>query len=243
MLVLGVLFEARKMLGEVGLERYDQDMAQVQTLRNDAVWQRQQGNLLDANGLENRAEDMEAAAVELREYSGSMSRMSFPILLLNLTLVLCALAAAYFHRRDARTEKFNEDAFEDDRTLLVKEAEKTAGEVSDLMAELLKDVRRLKSGLLSRDGSEWQSAIPQLEAVIALYRAENGRARGIDPRSIGAFQTPITLSLDFADGHAYGNGKGNSLTLRTPEEYEKERAMLQQRFEQLRVRFNEEARS
>ena len=60
--------------------------------------------------------------------------MSFPILLLNLTLVLCAIAAAYFHRRDARTEKFNEDAFEDDRTLLVNEAEKTAGEVSVLMA-------------------------------------------------------------------------------------------------------------
>jgi hypothetical protein len=243
MLVLGVLFEARKMLGEVGLERYEQDKAQVQQLRNDAVWQRTQGNLLDANGLENRAEDMEAAAVELREYSGSMSRMSFPILLLNLTLVLCALAAAYFHRRDARTEKFNEDAFEDDRTMLVKEAEKTAGEVSDLMAELLKDVRRLKSGLLSRDGSEWQSAIPQLEAVIALYRAENGRARGIDPRQIGAFQSPISLSLDFGDGHVNGNGKGSGLSLRTPEEYEKERAILQQRFEQLRVRFNEEARS
>jgi hypothetical protein len=165
-----------------------------------------------------------------------MSRMSFPILLLNLTLVLCAIAAAYFHRRDARTEKFNEDAFEDDRTHLVDEAEKTAGEVSVLMGELLRDTRRLKSALLHRDGTEWQSAVPQLEAVVSLYRAENGRARGLDPRQIKAFQSPITLSLEF---HKNGDG----LALRSPEDYDRERQTLQQRFEQLRARFNEEARA
>jgi hypothetical protein len=235
-LVLGVLFEARMMLGRVGQERYDQDMAQVQLMRNDAGWMRAQGDLLEANDLTNRAEDLEAAAVELREYAGSMSRMSFPILLLNLTLVLCAIAAAYFHRRDARTEKFNEDAFEEDRARLVDEAEKTAGEVSGLMGELLKDTRRLKSALITRDGTEWQAAVPQLEAVMALYRAENGRARGLDPRQIRAFQSPISLSLDF---HKNGDG----LALRTPEDYERERNALQQRFEQLRQRFNEEAKA
>jgi hypothetical protein len=105
---------------------------------------RLRGELLEANDLTNRAEDTEAAAIELREYASSMSRMSFPILLLNLTLVLCAIAAAYFHRRDARTESFNDDAFEEDRTRLVDEAEKTAGEVNVFLSELIKDTRRAR---------------------------------------------------------------------------------------------------
>jgi hypothetical protein len=122
-LTLGVLFESRVMLGAVGEERYVEDMAQVEELRRQAGWERADGDLLAANQLENRATDMEEAAAELREYSGSMARMSFPILLLNLTLVLCAVAAAYFHKQDARVEEFNEDVFEDDRGLLVKDAE------------------------------------------------------------------------------------------------------------------------
>src|SRR5690606_19704397 len=72
-LVLGVLFEARVMLGNVGAERYTDDMAQVEELRREAGWERVEGNLLQANELTNRADDMESAAVELREYAASMS--------------------------------------------------------------------------------------------------------------------------------------------------------------------------
>jgi hypothetical protein len=270
-LVLGVLFEARNMLGDVGQERYTQDLAQVEDLRREAGWLRTNGDLLEANGLTNRAEDMEAAAVELREYSSSMSRMSFPILLLNLTLVLCSIAAAYFHRRDARAEKFNEDAFEDERTLLIEGAEKAASEAGTLLSELGRDTRRLNSALLEGGLSEWKSVIPQLEAVVALYRAENGRARSMDTHQIRAFRTPVTLTFDFADPHAHangnghgsgdghgeahgpswmgngngngdGNGQGSRLILRAPEEYEKTRMALVTRYEELRARFNEEAR-
>jgi len=236
-LVLGVLFEARIMLGTVGAERYTQDLAQIEELRREAGWLRVDGNLLEANDLTNRAEDMESVALELREYSSSMSRMSFPILLLNLTLVLCAIAAAYFHRRDARAEKFNDDAFEEERVRLVDAAEKAAGEVSGLMAELVRDTRRLKSAIMAGGALEWQAAVPQLEAVVALYRAENGRARGVDPRQIRAFQSPIALTLDFVEPN------GDQMALRSPEEYDRERAALQRRFEELRARFNEEARS
>jgi hypothetical protein len=258
-LVLGVLFQARIMLGDVGQERYTQDLAQVEELQREAGWLRQNGDLLEANGLTNRAEDMTAVAVELREYSSSMSRMSLPILLLNLTLVLCAIAAAYFHRRDARAEKFNEDAYEEERVQLVESAEQAASEAGTLLSELGRDTRRLRSAVVEGGLSEWKSVVPQLEAVVALYRAENGRARSVDTQQIQSFRTPLTLALDVEEdgngngtghGHANGNGNGHpeghagvsALALQAPEEYEKTRLALVKRYEELRERFNEEAR-
>jgi hypothetical protein len=238
-LVLGVLFEARVLLGKVGAERYAEDMARVVELRREAGWLRVDGKLLDANDLTNRADDMEAAAIELREYSGAMARMTVPILLLNLTLVLCAVAAAYFHRRDARVEAFNEDAFEEDRSSLVAAAETAATETSALLVQLGRDTRRLKSAHLNGHSPEWTAAVPQLEAVLALYRAENGRARGMDSRGIKAFLTPTSLGGDLLLGN--GHAHHDALTLRSPESYDQERVELQSRFDSLRVRFNEEA--
>jgi hypothetical protein len=111
--------------------------------------------------------------------------------------------------------------------------------------------------------------IPQLEAVVALYRAENGRARAVDTQQIRAFRAPLTLTFDFSDenahngngaggasghGDAHGqpnwmgngngdnHGQGGSLILHAPEEYEKVRMALVTRYEELRARFNEEAR-
>ncbi len=235
-LTLGVLFESRVMLGAVGEERYEQDMAQVEELRREAGWLRADGDLVAANQLENRAIDTEEVAEELREYAGSMARMSFPILLLNLTLVLCAIAAAYFHKQDARIEKFNEDVFEEDRTTLVGHAEELADEINVILASMLKDIRRLRSAISGSSGSEWRAVVPQLEAVVALYRSENGRARGVDSRSIPAFQKPIRLAEDLEDG------RGGALQAHTPDDLEHERQVLQARFDDLRQRFNEEAR-
>lgn len=236
-LTLGVLFEARVMLGSVGEERYEADIAMVEELRREAGWLRADGDLVAANQLENRATDTEAVAEELREYAGSMSRMSFPILLLNLTLVLCAIAAAYFHRHDARVEKFNEDVFEDDRSVLVDQAEEIAEEVNALLASILRDTRRLRGAVTGDSGTEWRAVIPQLEAVIALYRSENGRARGVDSRTIPAFREPVGLAVDFPSGN------GTGLRVRAPDELEEERSRLQARFDDLRTRYNEEARA
>jgi hypothetical protein len=236
-LTLGVLFEARIMLGAVGTERYEEDMAQVEEIRREAGWLRVDGDLIGANQLANRAEDLEAAATELREYSSSMSRMSFPILLLNLTLVLCAIAAAYFNKRDARSEQFNDDAFEDDRGALVEGAESTAAEVSTALAETTRDIRKLRA-LAQVDGAqEWQAVIPQLEAVVALYRAENGRSRGVDSRTIPAFRDPIRFSPEVLEVG------GEGLAIQPPLEYEQERAALQERFDTLRRRYTEESQA
>lgn len=237
-LALGVLFEARVSLGTVGEERYTQDLAQVEELRREAGWLRADGNLLAANELTNRAEDMEAVALELKEYSGSMARMSFQIFLLNLTLVLCAVALAYSHARDSRAEKFNEDAFEADRKELVDAAESTAAEISTLLTELMPEIRRFRTALAAGDGFDLRLLVPQLEAVVALYRAENGRARGLDPDEIEAFRTPISLHIEAADDTDSGDSD-----LASVESCEAARSSIQERFDSVRRRFAEEVRA
>jgi hypothetical protein len=232
-LTLGVLFEARAQLGQVGAERYANDMVQVEELRREASWLRVDGEILEANDLSNRAEDMEAAALELREYSYSMARMNFPILLLNLTLVLCAISAAYFHRRDASRERFNETPFEEVRREFVVQGEAVGEETALLLAGVGADIRALRSTAQAGALDEWRSVLHHLESVLATYRAENGRARRLDPNSIAAFRTPVRLE-------ARAPSEDGSPILGNPADYEREHVRLTGRFQELRDRFNQE---
>ena len=233
-LTLVVLYDARVTLGEVGEERFAQDMAQVEELRREASWLRVDGELLAANDLTNRADDLQEAAVEMREYAGAMARMSFPVLLLNLTLVLAAVCAAYFHRRDARSEHFDESPFEEKRLALIQQGEDVVEEVSQLLNGVSRDIRGMKSLMNLNPMGEWPHVVHQLESVLTLYRAENGRARGLDSRNIPAFDVPPELNIT-------PPSLNGELTTRTPEDYEVERSELSARFSQVRVRFNEES--
>jgi len=235
-LVIGVLYEARVTLGEVGEKRFQEDMAVVEELRRNAGWLRVDGDLLAANDQANRADDMENAAVHLREYASSMSRLSFPILLLNTTLVRCAISAAYFHRRDRRQEVFNELPFESERDRRIDAAEASAGEVSSLLADLVRHIRELKSLVTEQPLKDWRGVVHQLEAVLVLYRSENGRARDVDPQSIPAFSKRVRLGLKIDE-----EAEDPHPETRDPEDYERERRALKERFEDVRRRFTEEA--
>ena len=237
-LTLGVLYEARRQLGTVGAERYTYDMAEAQELRREAGWRRVDGEILEANTLTDRAEDLEAAAEALREYSLSMARMNLPIVLLNLTLVLCAISAAYFHRRDGRTEQFNETPFEAERRALLDQGETNARESASLLSDVVRDIRELKAAAGLGAAAEWRAIARQLESVLAAYRAENGRARGLDPRSLPAFRTPVAGSLTGLEASV---ATVSALWGREPDEYGRERARLAERLDHIRVRFNDEA--
>jgi hypothetical protein len=236
LLVLGVLYEARVTLGEVGEKRFQEDIAVVEELRRNAGWLRVDGDLLAANEQANRADDMEGAATHLREYAASMSRLSFPILLLNMTLVLCAISAAYFHRRDQRQEVFNESPFETERVQQIDFAETAAAKVSNVLADLVRSIRELKSLVTEQPLKEWRGVVHQLEAVIVLYRSENGRARDLDPQSIPAFSKRVRLGLQIDE-----ESQETHPETRDPEDYERERRELRERFESVRRRFTEEA--
>lgn len=237
-LVLGVLFQARVILGDVGERRYREDMEVVTELRREAGWLRTDGELLEANQLADRADDMEETAIRLREYAASMSRMTFPILLLNLTLVLAAITAAYFHRRDGPVEHLGEDLYENDREGIIEMAESTASEISDLLSQARRPIRALDS--LSEDGfsRDLDGVAGRLESIVALYRRENARARGIAPDSVAAFRGAVEMELPL---------DGNEMDLdsfrRAAAEAQAEHDELSRRFREARNRFNEQLRS
>jgi len=235
MLVIGVLFEARVTLGEVAIDRFAQDSAKIEELRRTASWLRVDGNLVAANEQANRADDLEALAKEQREYAASMSGLSFPILLLNTTLILVAISAAYFHMRDRRRDRFNDTPFERQRRELVNLGDATQQRVADAMGDAVRTIRELASLLSERPLREAPALASQLEATIVAYRAENGRLRGLDPREIQAFAEPVELKLVVEDRDM------RDLLMRDPEDYEAERRDLQERFEKTRARFTQEA--
>jgi len=234
-LVIGVLFEARVTLGEVAVDRFAQDSAKIEELRRTASWLRVDGNLVAANEQANRADDLEALAKEQREYAASMSGLSFPILLLNTTLILVAISAAYFHMRDRRRDRFNDTPFERQRRELVNVGDATQQRVADAMGEAVRTIRELASLLSEAPLREAPALASQLEATIAAYRAENGRLRGLDARDIKAFADPVELQLALEERDT------RNLLMRDPDDYEAERRGLQESFEKTRARFTEEA--
>jgi len=234
-LVLGVLFEARVTLGEVAEDRFAQDSAKIEELRRTASWLRVDGNLVAANEQANRADDLEALAKEQREYATSMSGLSFPILLLNTTLVLVAISAAYFHMRDRRRDRFNDTPFERQRRELVELGDATQQRVADTMGDAVRAIRDLANFLSERPLREAPALASQLEATVVAYRGENGRLRGLDTREIKAFGEPVSLQLVVEDRDT------RELLMRNPDDYDAERRDLQEHFEKIRARFTEEA--
>jgi len=236
-LVLGVLFEARVTLGEVAIDRFAQDSSKVEELRRNASWLRVDGNLVAANEQTNQADDLEAMAKEQREYAESMSGLSFPILLLNTTLVLVAITAAYFHMRDPRKDRFNELPWERQRRELIAAGDTVQERVSGAMGRAVQAIGEYRGMLTERPLREAAALGHQLDATIVAYRAENGRLRGIDPREIPAFQEPVRLELSIDAKHAA------DMRVQDPGYYDTERKRLQERFEKVRGRFTEEATS
>lgn len=127
--------------------------------------------------------------------------------------------------------------FEEDRKTLISQAEELAEQINVFLAKLLRDTRRLRVAVTGEDGSEWRAVVPQLEAAVALYRAENGRARGMESRAIPGFRAPIRLDAELEDAGV------NRIRAQGPDEFERERRAMQARFDELRKRYNEEARA
>ena len=135
--------------------------------------------------------------------------------------VIAVLESFVTVKVDPRERDADRDAFQHKTTRYVPE-----------VALLAPDGKRLGT-LKSRDVT---GVVRELESVIALYRAENGRARGLDPRTIRAFEGEIDLGIEVVK-----QDDVDIKPLRTPQEYDDERRMLQDRFQAVRSRFNEEA--
>jgi hypothetical protein len=166
-----------------------------------------------------------------------MSGLSFPIFLLNTTLVLVAISAAYFHMRDPRKDRFNELPWERQRRELVTYGDGVQERLSSGMGRLVKSIGEYQGMLTERPLKSAPALGHQLEATVVAYRAENGRLRGLDPREIPAFQESVDLGLKVDSRHAA------DMRVQAPDYYAAERLRLAERFEKVRAKFTEEATS
>ena len=89
--------------------------------------------------------------------------------------------------------------------------------------------------MTERPLKQWPALVHQLEGVVAAYRAENGRARGLDARLIPAFADEVDLHLEPDETET------RELLMRNPDDYGRERDQLQERFDAVRMKFTEEA--
>jgi hypothetical protein len=166
-----------------------------------------------------------------------MSGLSFPILLLNTTLVLVAITAAYFHMRDPRKDRFNELPWERQRRELVGFGDTVQETVAGAMGRAVQTIGEYRGMLTERPLNEAPALAHQLEATVVAYRAENGRLRGIDPREVPAFSEPVRLDLAVDATHVV------DMRVQDPGYYDGERKRIHERFEAVRAKFTEEATS
>ncbi len=205
-LVLGFLFFARGEITPMTLARQAQAVQLVAELEKESLAAKGQNDFTRIEATERQLGDAQSALDDQKNrvaYAASISAMNLPILLLNLTLVLAALAAAYMESNATVQEM----AAGDPRTAeldgklgaLRREALGQKESLRKLGAAFESSVakaRYLEQALPLRD---WSAKAKRLEAVIPHFRAENARMRGIDVQNIRPFQCYRALQLPSLD--------------------------------------------
>jgi hypothetical protein len=136
-------------------------------------------------------------------YASGISRMNFPIMLLNLVLALTATAAAYLHDQtrivetrlfDPRMSSLKEDIMTYRQEILTQR--QRWGTLNIEIEEQIAQAKYLAQSCPMRAS---QAKIQRLEGLVSLFRSENARLRGIDVRNIAAFQEDRKLEYRAID--------------------------------------------
>ena len=204
--VLMFLFASRGDIAGLTAERVRQDsiaVASAETRLADAQASRDDAASVTRNEELLQLRDVLLQHQEDERYATTVQRNNVPILLLNLALVITAAVLGYAHAHADLGEKRGEHpdlvrlrercvelraeqiAVDHDARAAAAQANLAASRVSHLLA-----AHPLRG---------WESKARRLESVIARFRGENARARGLDPANIRAFDEPPQLDLPPVD--------------------------------------------
>jgi hypothetical protein len=161
-----------------------------------------QGDLSQLPETEQSLESANAALKDWKErerFAKDISMMNAPILMLNLVLALTAFTASYC----AAEPKIVEGRLIDP---IIPELKSTLASLRMEMVNHRQQLRTLDGGIQNSIArakylasthplSDAGAKAGRLSAVVPLFRAENARARGIDPESIVPFKQPASLAL------------------------------------------------
>jgi len=212
MITVAVLFWARHGVQTVADQRLVSASGQVTAAEEALTRAQQESNdtqITDSREKYWRALDERDHRVRRAEYAASISRLNWPILGLNVVLVIVATVAGYF-RSDLVVKRDCGDE--------APAAALVPAEVVDLKPRLallrcsLAERRSEIAGSIDRaelsyaraqllvhcdPTAQHEAFAERLRSVVSLFRAENAKARCLDTRDIRAFQKPpASLQLE-----------------------------------------------
>jgi hypothetical protein len=203
LLAVSFLYFSRQKLidaTQASITRAEQELANAETKVRAA--KEPQGDLSKLPELQQRLNDTKSSLEDWHErgrFAADIGMMNKPIFLLNLVLALTAMTAAYC----AAAPKVVEGKLVDPiiPELKAKLASLRIDVVNQrqslraLDADIQTFISRAKYLAGTHPLAEWEAKTQRLNAVVTLFRAENARARGVDPESIIAFRQRSTVEF------------------------------------------------
>lgn len=210
-LAISFLYLSRSKLIEAtttGLNQAQHDVEDAD--RKVAEARSPQGDLNKVPELQQRSNQVRSNLDDWRErdkFAKDIGTMNIPILLLNVVLALTALTAAYC----AAKPNVVEGKLVDPRIPELK------SKLSSIRLEILnqhQSLRTLDASVQTsislakylartRPLADWEAKAQRLNAVVPLFRAENARARGVDPESIIAFKPRSAIDFPAVPSEAF----------------------------------------
>jgi len=201
-LVITFLFVSRGKISENAEAGLANVSKQVERLEQKIAADNSSQNFTGASSLAPQLADAKST-MEVRasraEYARRISSMNYPILLLNIVLVISAATLAYLESHATVTEKGDSPANRGDSDLNTGNQQQHASEEAkrisslDIESQIWIAKAKYLAGLSPL--RDWRGKAKRLEALVPLFRAENALRRGIDVHNIAGFknQTPLGL--------------------------------------------------
>lgn len=202
-LAISFLYGSRRRLVEAtgaGMAQAQQEVADAERKVIEAKGP--QGDLNKVPELQQRLNEAKNKRDDWRErdrFAKDIGMMNIPILLLNIVLALTALTAAYCAAEPKTVEgKLIDPVIPELKSKLASlrlEVVNQRQSLGTLDADIQTAISRAKYLASTRPLAEWEAKAERLNAVVSLFRAENARARGVDPESIIAFKHPSIIQF------------------------------------------------
>jgi hypothetical protein len=209
--IVTVLFLARAGIESASNERLTRAEAAVVAKRQQVAEAQQRSDPTLVQQLDVERQTLEAQVPVLRarhEYAVSIASINWPIAALNLVLALCAALLAYQHQSENLeldpTHSAQAPAARERYRVLRTTVEEERAYICALTSEIDTRLKRITHLSESRPLLRVDGKAARLRSIIPMFRSENARARGLDTRSIVAFQAPIPDVIPVVDDSAFG---------------------------------------
>jgi hypothetical protein len=208
--IVSVLYLARDRIEQSSQERLTRVEAQASAKRQELAEAQQSNDATLVQQLEVERQTLEGLVPVLRarhEYAVSIAAINWPIAALNLVLALCAALLAYLHQSENleldATHSAQAPAARERYGTSRKDVQDERGAVCELVSEIDTRIKRIAHLSESRPLLRAEGKAERLRRVIPMFRAENARARGLDTRSILAFQAAVPELVAEVDETAF----------------------------------------